>query len=129
MKYLKVDHVLRIHQRVIETSGGDPAIRDLGLIDSAVAQPRMAFGGQALYPTLVEKAAALGFSLIMNHGFVDGNKRTGHAAMEMFLLRNGYEIHASDDDQEETVLRVAAGLMDREEFTDWLRARLVRKRR
>src|SRR3954470_23877905 len=100
MKYLKLSHVLRIHQRVIEQSGGSPAVLDLNKIDSAVAQPRMTFDGEPLYPTLAEKASALGFSLSKNHGFQDGNKRVSHAAVEMFLLRNGYEIDATTDEQE-----------------------------
>jgi death-on-curing protein len=82
----------------------------------------MTFGGADLYPTPVEKAAALGHSLIANHPFVDGNKRTGHAAMEVFLMVNGFEIQASVDEQEQVILQVAAGAMKREEFTEWLRA-------
>ncbi|CAN5623747.1 type II toxin-antitoxin system death-on-curing family toxin [soil metagenome] len=116
MKYLKLAHVLRIHERVIEPSGGDPAILDINKVDSAVAQPRMIFDGNPLYPTLAEKAAALAYSLNKNHGFQDGNKRTSHAAMEMFLLRNGCEVEASVDDQERVFLEVAAGTMDREAF-------------
>ncbi len=85
----------------------------------------MTFGGQELYPTLVEKASALGFSLIRNHPFVDGNKRIGHAAMETFLVLNGYEIKASVDEQERVILQVASGEMGREAFTEWLRAHVV----
>jgi death-on-curing protein len=81
----------------------------------------MTFGGDDLYPTLVEKAAALGFSTIQNHPFVDGNKRTGPALMEVFLLLNGYEIHATVDEQEDVILRVASGSMPRGDFTSWLR--------
>jgi death-on-curing protein len=91
------------------------------LLESALAQPRQTFGGSDLYPTLVEKAAALGFSLIANHPFVDGNKRIGHAAMEVFLVLNGQEIDADVNEQERVVLAVAAGEMTREQFTDWLR--------
>jgi len=87
----------------------------------------MTFGGQELYPTIVEKASALGFSLIKNHPFVDGNKRTGHAAIEVFLLLNGYELQADVDEQEQVILQVAANEMDRESFTSWLRTRVVRK--
>lgn len=128
MKYLAVRHVLRIHERVIAASGGDPAVRDPGMIDSAVAQPRMTFGGEPLYPTLAEKAAALSYSLNMNHPFVDGNKRTSHAAVEMFLLRNGHEIDASVDEQEAVFLGVAAGMIGREEFVGWVKAHIIRRR-
>ena len=80
----------------------------------------MTFDGQDLYPTLVEKAAALGFSLIQNHPFVDGNKRTAHAALETFLVLNGYQIQATVEEQEATILNVAAGKTGREAFTEWL---------
>jgi death on curing protein len=127
MRYLRLDHVLRIHERMIERFGGDPGTRDVNLVDSAVAQPRAPFGGESLYPTLAEKAAALGFSLTKNHGFVDGNKRTAAAAVEMFLLRNGYEIDAPVDEHEAIYLRLAASLLTREEYLAWLRLRMVRK--
>jgi death-on-curing protein len=84
----------------------------------------MTFGGEDLYPTIVEKAVALGFSLIQNHPFVDGNKRTGHAGMEIFLVLNGYQINADVDEQERVVLRVASGEIGRDAFTEWLRAHL-----
>ena len=84
----------------------------------------MTFGGEELYPTIVEKASALGFSLIQNHPFIDGNKRVGHAAMEVFLVLNGFEINASIDEQEQIILRVASGEISREGFTDWLRTHI-----
>lgn len=95
-------------------------IRDLGLLESAIAQPQMTFGGKELYPNLIDKSAALGFSIIMNHPFIDGNKRTGHAAAETFLVLNGMEINAYVSEQEEVVLAVASGEMKREEFVEWL---------
>ena len=88
MRYLAPHEVIELHRLVLADSGGMPGIRDMGAVDSAVAQPRMTFGGQELYPTVVEKAAALAFSLVRNHPFIDGNKRTGHAAMETFLVLN-----------------------------------------
>ena len=97
-------------------------------MESAVAQPLMTFGGQELYPTVAEKAAALGFSLIKNHPFNDGNKRIGHAALETFLILNGYEIGATVDEQERVILGVAAGEMGRDGFTDWLRAHITERR-
>ncbi|MBX3054956.1 MAG: type II toxin-antitoxin system death-on-curing family toxin [Anaerolineae bacterium] len=121
MRYLTVNEVLLIYSRVIADSGGTAGLRDIGGLESAVAQPRMTFGGQELYPTVIDKASAMGFSLIQNHSFVDGNKRTGHAAMETFLVLNGYQIIASTDEQVDVILQVAAGEMGREAFTDWLR--------
>lgn len=101
MRYLTLHEILEIYLRVMQQSGGLVGIRDLGALESAVAQPRMTFGGAELYPTVVEKAVSLGFSLIQNHPFVDGNKRTAHAAMETFLVLNRYEIRATVDEQED----------------------------
>jgi death-on-curing protein len=113
--FLDVDDVLMLHAKLIAASGGSTGLRDRNGLESAVAQPRMGFGGQDLYPTLAEKAAALGFSLIANHAFVDGNKRIGHKAMETFLVLNGFQLDAHVDEQEAIVLRVAAGEAGREE--------------
>ncbi|HEY2158909.1 MAG TPA: type II toxin-antitoxin system death-on-curing family toxin [Isosphaeraceae bacterium] len=128
MKTIGLGQVLWIHRRVIETSGGDPTVLDLGKIESALAQPRMTFGGADLYPTLAEKAAALGFSLIKNHPFLDGNKRTGIMAVLAFLGRNGYRLIAPVDEAEAVILGVADGTVGRGEFARWIRGRMVRKR-
>ena len=120
MHFLTLIEVLELHRKVIKQSGGAFGIRDIGLLESAIVQPRMTFGGEDLYPSLLEKAAALGFSIIMNHPFVDGNKRIGHAAMETFLVMNGMEIHTSVDEQERVVLTIAAGELGREAFVEWL---------
>ncbi len=119
--YLTVDEVLELHTYLVKRSGGSFGSRDIGALESALAQPQMAFGGKELYPTLEEKAAALAFSLIKNHAFVDGNKRIGHYALETFLMMNGYEVVAPRDEQEQIILALAAGEMQRDEFTDWVR--------
>ncbi|MDJ0734510.1 MAG: type II toxin-antitoxin system death-on-curing family toxin [Nostocaceae cyanobacterium] len=85
----------------------------------------MTFGKEELYPSLLEKAAALGFSIIMNHPFVDGNKRTGHAATETFLVLNGVEINASVDEQEHVVLAIASGKLEHEAFVEWLQRNTI----
>lgn len=121
MRYLTLNEVLAVHAQVMTQSGGAVGVLSLPALESALAQPRMIFGGEDLYPTLVEKAAALGHSLIANHPFTDGNKRTGHAAMEVFLMVNGFAIQVSVDEQERVILQVAAGEMKREEFIEWLR--------
>ncbi len=121
MRYLLVEEIISLHAKVIAQSGGGLGLRDRGALKSAVAQPEMTFGGDDLYPTVAEKAAALGHSLIQNHPFVDGNKRVGHAAMEVLLVLNGYEISASVDEQEKIVLSVASGHMSRAEFGEWLK--------
>ncbi len=86
----------------------------------------MQFGGDELYSSIAEKAAALGFALIQNHPFVDGNKRVGHASMEVFLRLNDWEIVASVDEQERLILDVAGGTVSREELTEWLSAHIQR---
>jgi death-on-curing protein len=124
MRYLTLGEVLELYHRVVDRSGGARGIRDLGALESAVAQPQMTYGGLDLYPTVPDKAAALGFSLIMNHPFTDGNKRAGHAAMEVFLVLNGYEIEASVEEQERIILQLASGEIGREAFTQWLHAHI-----
>lgn len=125
MIFLTVAEVVELHEMVVMQSGGGSGIRDVGGLESAIAQPRMAFGGVDLHPTLGDKAAALAFSLVLNHPFVDGNKRIGHAAMETFLTLNGYEIAADVDEQEEVFLRLAAGGFKQDQFTAWVKSRIV----
>ncbi|MBM3179463.1 MAG: type II toxin-antitoxin system death-on-curing family toxin [Chloroflexi bacterium] len=120
MRALTIDEVLETYQRIMQQSGGLIGVRDFGALESAVAQPYMTFGGNELYLSLAEKAASLGFSLIQNHPFVDGNKRTGHAVMAAFLAINGYKIDASMDEQFEIILAVASGKLSRDNFTGWL---------
>ena len=124
MRYISLSEVLELHQRIIEESGGSTGLRDLGGLESAIAQPHMTFGGRDLYPTLIEKAATLCFSLVQNHPFIDGNKRVGHAAMEIMLILNGYEIYASVDDQEQVILGLASGDVSRDKLIEWLTAHI-----
>ncbi|HEX6291608.1 MAG TPA: type II toxin-antitoxin system death-on-curing family toxin [Herpetosiphonaceae bacterium] len=127
MRYLTLNEILFLHQQLIEQLGGSEGVHDLNALESALAQPRMSFGGEDLYPTLEEKAVALGFSLIKNHPFIDGNKRTAHAAMETFLVLNGNEIDAPVEEQEQVILQVAANQLDRDTFTAWLHAHSIKK--
>ena len=127
MRYLTLNEVLEVHRQVMAQSGGAEGLMHLPALESALAQPQMTFGGEDLYPTLVDKAAALSYALIKNHPFLDGNKRTGHAAMEVFLVLHGYEIRAAVDEQERVMLQVAASEREREEFTTWLRTHVVAK--
>jgi death-on-curing protein len=120
IRYLTEDEVLELHEEGILLYGGSPGVRSYELIDSALAQPQATFGGQDLFPTVIDKAAALGFSLIANHGFVDGNKRVGFAALDVFLRLNGYRIQADLNDAEAITLSVASGSMSREELTHWV---------
>ena len=125
MRYLSLQEVISLHSLLIAQSGGSSGLRDQGALESAVAQPEASFGGEELYPDLASKAAALGHSLIQNHSFVDGNKRIGHAAMEVFLLLNGHEIDASVDDQEKIIIDIARGKVSRIELSEWVRKHIV----
>jgi len=122
MVYITLNEALEIYIRIMTQSGGMAGVLNLGALESALAQPRLTFGGEELYPTIIEKAAALGFSLVKNHPFVDGNKRTGHAVMDMFLTLNGYMIAATTEEQVKIMVQVASGEVGRQEFADWLRA-------
>ena len=126
MRFLTLDEVLELHQLVLAQSGGAAGMRDVGALKSAIAQQLMSFGGQEVYPTLADKAVALAFSIIRNHPFVDGNKRVGHAAMETFLVLNGWELSAGVDEQERMVLGLASDGVTREQFTTWVQSHLQR---
>jgi death-on-curing protein len=125
MRWLTLENILVLHEKVVDRTGGATGIRDQAGLESANAQPQATFGGELLHAELCDQAAALGFSLIGNHPFVDGNKRIGHAAMNVFLVLHGFDIDADVDEQEEVILGVAAGEWTRERFTDWLREKIV----
>jgi len=124
MRYLRLGEVLELHRRLIATSGGSPGLRDLRLLEGSLSQLRQTFSGADLYPTLIEKAAVLGFSLIKNHPFIDGNKCVGHAALEVMLMLNGYELTASKESTEAVVLAVASGTLDRQAWTEWVKEQI-----
>jgi len=120
MRYLTLGEVVALHRAVIESTGGAAGIRDLAGLESALAQPRATFGGSDLHATLPAKAAALGYSLALNHPFLDGNKRVAHAAIEVFLTLNSLDLVADVDEQEQVMLDLAAGRSRREELELWL---------
>lgn len=120
MRYLALSEILELHRLILSATGGASGLRDLGALESAVAQPQLTFGAQDLYATLHEKAASLGYSLVRNHPFVDGNKRVAHAAMAVFLELNGLAISAGVDSQERLMLGLAAGTISRAELVVWL---------
>ncbi len=119
--WLTVEQVLFIHMRLLAETGGSSGLRDLALLESAVARPQATFGGAELYPDLFSTAAALMDSLIRNHPFVDGNKRVGIAAAGLFLRRNGYHLTASNLEMERFTTQVARSELSIEEVADWLR--------
>lgn len=120
--YLTVEQVLFIHMRLIVETGGSPGLRDLALLESAVARPQATFGGEDLYPDHFTKAAALLDSLVRNHPFVDGNKRVGIAAAGLFLRRNGRRLTASNAELEQFTLQAARSELTVEDIAVWLRS-------
>ncbi len=119
--FLSLGEVLEIHRDQIERYGGDLGIRDLGLLQSALAMPAAGFGGRYLHSDLFEMAAAYLFHLVQNHPFVDGNKRTGAVAALVFLSLNDIDIEAEEDEFEEMVLSVAQGRADKAAVTEFFR--------
>ena len=114
------DKVLLLHQLLIEETGGSAEIRDMRLLDSALEGVFQSFAGQELYPTKEEKGARLGYTLISNHAFVDGNKRIGMYVMLTFLEVNGIHMDCSNEDVVEAGLGVASGKMDYPALLDWV---------
>ena len=112
--------VISMHQAMISATGGSDGIRDEGLLESALEAPFQTFGGTDIYPTLLQKAARLGFSLVSNHPFVDGNKRIGVHTMLVFLELNGVEIDCTQDELVEIGLSLASGNMSAEMLFEWL---------
>jgi death-on-curing protein len=123
VKYLYPNQVLYLHDRILQQSGGLAGLRDENLLESAVYRPQVTFGGQELYPDLFSKAAALGHSLIQNHPFADGNKRTGFASMRLMLRLNGYDLRASQNMKFQFVINIATGKYSEQEIADWLQKR------
>lgn len=128
MRLLSLDELLALYFRIMHETGGAAGVLDIGAVKFAITQPKMTFDGVELYPSLAEKAAPIGHSLIANHPFMDGNKRIGQAVMEAVLLRNGHEVDASIEEQEEVILSVARGEKTRRELTLWLQTRMRPRR-
>ena len=123
--YLSLQQVLELHAEALRRHDGKEGIIHLGLVDSALAQPRAGFGGVEFYPTVVEKAAVLGFRLCTNHGFNDGNKRVGYAALDVFLRVNGLKVQATTDDAEAVTMAAADRKITLQQFIEWVRAHVV----
>ena len=125
VRFLSLEQVLAIHADQVHRYGGDPGVRDLGLLQSAIAMPRAMFGGQYLHPALHEMAAAYLFHLRQNHPFLDGNKRIGLAAAIAFLALNDTWLECEPAELVEMVLQVARGEIGKPEIAVFLRGRCV----
>ena len=121
---LTKQQVILLHQDVIAQSGGSPEIRDEGLLESALNAPFQTFAGIELYPTIIDKAAQSGYSLIKNHAFVDGNKRIGTHVMLIFLMLNEIDVDYEDEELTRLILGVAAGEISSEQLLAWLQAHI-----
>lgn len=123
--FLTLDEVVAIHRDQIERYGGSLGVRDWGLLQSAVATPAAAFGGQYLHTDLHEMAAAYLFHIVQNHPFIDGNKRVGAVAADVFLTMNNFRLNASEDAYAELVVSVARGELTKSAITEFLRVKSV----
>lgn len=119
------EKVLLLHQLIIAETGGSPEVRDIGLLDSALEGCYQTFGGVELFPTKEEKGARLGYSLIANHAFVDGNKRIGMYVMLTFLEVNGFRLDCTNSEVAAVGLDVASGKMDYDALLKWVQAHRV----
>ena len=126
MNRLTIEEILRMHEIICERTGGDPGVRDRGLLESALESPFGSFGGADFYPTIEEKAARLGYALISNHAFVDGNKRIGIFALMLFLKINESPRALTDGDIISAALGTADGSMGYDELLGWVRAHGVK---
>ena len=121
MLFLTLDDIIESHLNQIDTYGGSHGIRDIGLLESAIAQPEASFGGQYLHADIFEMAAAYLYHLVMNHPFVDGNKRVGLEAALIFLEINNENLKASDQELVDLVLKTTAGQVGKREIAEFFR--------
>ena len=122
---ISLEEVLIIHSEVITVFGGANGIREISALESAISRPFQTFGGGELYPSVIEKAAAIGESIIMNHPFTDGNKRTGYLLMETILRMDGMKIIATDDDLYTFIIKITTGEIRFDEIVKWLQANTI----
>lgn len=123
--FLDLEQVLRLHASLIETYGGTAGIREVGLLQSALAMPQASFGGQVLHPTIFDQAAAYLYHLVQNHPFIDGNKRIGAATALVFLAMNDIQIDGDEDGLVALTLSVACGETGKDAIAQWFRDRLL----
>lgn len=113
--------VLTIHADLLRRYGGEPGLRDTGLLDSALAQPKITFGGKYVHKTLFDKAAAYGFHVCKNHPFIDGNKRVAFVLMDIFLQKNGWEIVSPEEEAFRMMMDLASGKLTKVRLSSWLK--------
>lgn len=121
VKFITSEQAIFYQQKIVKATGGSLGLRDLGLLESAINRPKATFDGKDLYPKVLEKAAALFHSMILNHPFLDGNKRTALAVLYEFLKHNGYQLKATEKELIEFPLRIERKDMDIKEIAKWLK--------
>lgn len=124
-RFLTVEEVVELHRQSIALYGGELGIRDEGLLESAVMSPQQTFGGDYLYPSLVEMAASYWFGLVMNHVFVDGNKRVGLRAADVFLALNGLDLTLTEAEAVQLTLRLTQHQVAREELVTQIKENTI----
>ncbi len=121
---LDIKEVLSIHERLIQEFGGASGLKDIGLLESAISRPYQTFDGNELYDSVEEKASAILESILINHPFVDGNKRTGYTLYRLLLLSANVDIDATEDERYDFVISVAEGKTTFEEIVKWTKRRI-----
>jgi death on curing protein len=125
-RFIPAELVLTIHADLLQRYGGQPGLRDSGLLESALAQPRMTAGGKEIHKALFEKAAAYGFHVCNNHPFIDGNKRVAFVLMDIFLQKNGWEIISSEEEAYTVMISLASGKLSKAQLVSWLKDHTAR---
>ena len=121
IRFLNPYHILVLHKRIIDETGGVHGLRDAGLLEASIHRPKASFGGEEFYPTIFEKAAALLHSLAMNHVFIDGNKRTAFVAADVFLKMNGYKTRLTNRAVEYFMVKVVVKKLEIRKIAAFLR--------
>jgi death-on-curing protein len=127
-KFIPEELVLTIHADLLQRYGGQPGLRDRGLLESALAQPRMTFRGKEVHKTVFDKAAAYGFHVCNNHPFIDGNKRVAFVLMDLFLQKNGWEIRATEEEVYLMMISLASEKLTKSKLSIWLKEHTARVR-
>lgn len=121
---IDIDEVEKIHDILIDKFGGAKGIRDKGLLESSMNRPFQTFDGEELYPSPIDKAAAIFESIITNHPFIDGNKRTAYVLMRLTLKNNNIDIHLGQSDKYDFVLKAASGQVTFDQIKSWIKDNL-----
>ena len=120
-QFIPIDLVLTIHADLLQRYGGQPGLRDRGLLESALAQPRMTAGRKEIHKTVFEKAAAYGYHVCNNHPFIDGNKRVAFVLMDIFLQKNGWNITSTEEEAYTMMISLASGKLTKAQLAAWLK--------